>query len=252
MKIALVQYAPVWEDKTRNKEIINSLLEKTENISCYIFPELTLTGFTMHSKKFAESQEGDSYEYFAGIATSKNADVLAGMIEDYKGNSYNSLLHISAEGRIKAVYRKIHPFTYSTENQHFSAGDSTAITNIKGIKTGLSICYDLRFPELYRLYAKERVELLINIANWPIYRIEHFKALLKARAIENQSYMVGVNRTGDDPKFKYNGNSFVFDPMGKEIAGGKEDVSILLADISPEYVHEVREKLPFLDDIKMI
>ncbi len=117
---------------------------------------------------------------------------------------------------------------------------------------GLSICYDLRFPELYRLYAKEKVHLIIDIANWPDTRIEHWRSLLKARAIENQCYVAGINRVGDDPKLHYNGFSSVFDPMGKELVAVENDERIIEAEIDKSYVNDVRKKLPFLNDMRFI
>ncbi len=126
------------------------------------------------------------------------------------------------------------------------------ISEINGIKVGLSICYDLRFPELYRFYAKEKVHLIIVIANWPDTRIEHWGALLKARAIENQCYVAGVNRIGDDPKLHYPGFSGVFDPMGIEIVLLKNEEKILFSTISKEIVEKIRKNLPFLDDINLI
>lgn len=126
------------------------------------------------------------------------------------------------------------------------------MSDIDGIKTGFSICYDLRFPELYRFYGKEKGEILINIANWPITRIEHWRTLLKARAIENQAFVVGVNRTGKDPQLQYNGCSSIFNPMGEELCCIVDDVEIRTIEIDLGMVQEVRKKFPFLEDIKLI
>ncbi|RMG81530.1 MAG: carbon-nitrogen family hydrolase, partial [Bacteroidetes bacterium] len=114
------------------------------------------------------------------------------------------------------------------------------------------ICYDLRFPELYRFYAKEQVDLLVNIANWPVQRIEHWKALLKARAIENQAYMIGVNRTGTDPFYEYNGRSGVYDPMGNEIFLADEEENFFSIEIDDKLATETKDKLPFLRDMKLV
>ena len=130
--------------------------------------------------------------------------------------------------------------------------DLPIITNIAGIQIGLSVCYDLRFPELFRFYAKERADLIINIANWPDTRIDHWRTLLKARAIENQFYVAGVNRVGDDQKLHYNGFSSVFDPMGKELVSVKNQEKIITAEIDKDYVKEIRKKLPFLQDMRLI
>ena len=206
MKIGLIQYSPVWEDKDANKEKITSLLtEENSDVDLLIFPEMTLTGFSMQSEKFAEVIEGESFAYFASLAEKFECDVIAGIIEIRTGQYFNTIIHIKKNGKLKNHYHKIHPFSFSDEDTHFSGGDMPIVTEINRWKTGLSICYDLRFPELYRMYGKQRVHLIVNAANWPDTRTEHWRTLLKARAIENQCFVAGVNRVGDDPEHHYNG-----------------------------------------------
>jgi omega-amidase len=253
MYINLVQYSPEWENKEANKENLIKLIS-TAHIqdSLLIFPEMTLTGFTMKSNVFAEDLKGESFQFFAKIASDNNAHVIGGLIEKEKDSIYNTLVHINPFGELLASYRKIHPFSYSGENKFYIRGNKTSITEINGWKIGLSICYDLRFPELYRQYARERVELIIVIANWPDTRIGQWKTLLCARAIENQCYVAAVNRVGDDPRLHYNGCSCVFDPMGNELAFLPDLEKIISADISKDNVSQVRNKFPFLDDITLI
>jgi len=252
LKIGLVQYSPVWEDKSECIKKLESLLTGGEAVNLLIFSEMTLTGFTMKSNEFAEELEGESYLFFAAIAKEKKCAVMYGIIEKGKKKNFNTLVHLNNQGKIIASYRKIHPFSYSKENIFYGNGKEVVVTKVKGIKIGLSICYDLRFPELYRFYAKVKVHLIIDIANWPDTRIEHWRALLKARAIENQCYVAGVNRVGDDPKLHYNGFSSVFDPMGKEIVAVENDEKIIAVEIDKTNVNEVRNKLPFLKDIRLI
>ncbi|MCX7612578.1 MAG: hypothetical protein N2043_13440 [Ignavibacterium sp.] len=159
---------------------------------------------------------------------------------------------MNKKGQLVKLYRKIHPFSYANENKFFSAGKKPAITKVKNFNIGLSICYDLRFPELYRKYAKKKVHLIVNIANWPDTRIEHWRILLRARAIENQCYVAGVNRVGRDVKLNYNGYSSVFDPMGNEITYCVNEEKILIVELHKVFLNEVRAKLPFLEDIKLI
>ncbi len=123
---------------------------------------------------------------------------------------------------------------------------------MKDWKIGLSICYDVRFPELFRFYGKEKVDLIINIANWPITRIQHWKVLLQARAIENLCYVVGVNRVGVDPTADYNGLSCVFNPFGEEIISIKNEENIFSVDVNKDIINQVRNKFHFLDEIKLI
>ena len=253
MKISLVQYSPKWEDKAANKKKIISMLKKKSNLGeVLIFPEMTLTGFTMNTLGMAEDMKGETVTFFSGIAKNYHTNVFTGVIEKIGKNYFNSLVHLNSNGKLKAKYRKIHPFSYSTENKYYEGGGYPVVTSLSGIKIGLSICYDLRFPELFRLYAKEKVDLIINIANWPDARIEHWRTLLKARAIENQCYAVGVNRVGNDTKLHYNGFTSLFDPMGKEILAIENRETMVTTEIDTSYVKEVRKKLPFLNDMKLI
>ena len=253
MKISLVQFSPEWESKSQSmKKILSILKRKSDLGDILIFPEMTLTGFSMNASSMAERMCNQTIAFFSGIAQKYQSDLFAGLIEKEGRNYFNTLVHIDSKGKFKTKYKKIHPFSYSKENKFYKAGNRIIITKVHGWKIGLSICYDLRFPELYRLYAKEKVDLIINIANWPDTRIEHWRTLLKARAIENQCYFAGVNRVGNDPKLHYNGYSSVFDPMGKEIASKINKEIILTVDINKSYVKDVRAKLPFLNDIKLI
>ncbi|MFB3056237.1 MAG: carbon-nitrogen family hydrolase [Ignavibacteriaceae bacterium] len=252
MIIGLVQYSPVWEDKEANKQKLNSLLQNIDNdIDLLIFPEMTLTGFTMRSEKFAEAIEGESFNYFSSLAKKLNCSVIAGIIVNQSGKYFNTLIHIEDNGKIKNHYYKIHPFSFSNEDKHYSAGNKPIVTKINGWKTGLSICYDLRFPELYRQYGRNRAHLIINIANWPDTRIDHWRTLLKARAIENQCYVVGVNRVGGTQGLHYNGFSSIYDPMGKTVVSVENMERVIFAEIEMKLVNETRKKLPFLDDISL-
>jgi len=253
MKIGLIQYNPVWEDKITNEKRITSLLnEGNSDVDLLIFPEMTLTGFSMRSESFAEEIEGESFKYFSSIAKNFECDVIAGIIEKRSAKYFNTIIHIDKNGKLKNHYHKIHPFSFSNEDKNFSAGDKPVITSIDKWKVGLSICYDLRFPELYRFYAKEKVDLIVVIANWPDTRIEHWRTLLKSRAIENQCYVAGVHRVGKAPKLNYTGFSSVFDPMGKEIVAVEDEERFIVAEIDKSLVEDVRSKLPFLEDIKLI
>ncbi|MEJ2493345.1 MAG: nitrilase-related carbon-nitrogen hydrolase [Ignavibacteriaceae bacterium] len=252
MKIALVQYNPVWENKEANKESVHALLSGVKDCELYIFPEMTLTGFTMKSESVAEGIQGESFRFFSELAQSKNSHVMAGIVEKRNNRIYNTLIHIKPDGKLDKLYRKNYPFSYSGENKFYNAGAKPALSKIKKWKIGLSICYDLRFPELYRKYGKRRAHLLINIANWPDIRIEHWRTLLKARAIENQCYVAGVNRVGEDPKLYYPGFSSVFDPMGKEIVLVENEEKVITVELNKEKVLEVRKNLPFLDDMKSV
>lgn len=253
MRVGLVQYDPEWENKNLNKDKLNWLLSnKYESQQLLVFPEMTLTGFTMKASDNAENVKGESFTFFSEIAQKYSVHILAGIIENKDNKFFNSLLHINPEGKLEKVYRKMHPFSYSSEDKHYTRGEETLVTGINEFTAGLSICYDLRFPELYRYYAKKLVDIIVVIANWPDTRIEHWRTLLRARAIENQCYVLGVNRVGNDPKLNYNGFSSIIDPMGVELISVPLEEKIVTADIFKEKADEVKTNLPFLNDIRLI
>ncbi|MGK9476032.1 nitrilase-related carbon-nitrogen hydrolase [Melioribacter sp. OK-6-Me] len=252
MKIALVQYSPEWEDVEKNIEKIEALISSINtNLDLIVFPEMTLTGFTMKQKDFGEDIDGRSFKYFIDLSNRLKSDIVCGIIEKENTNYYNSSIHFS-NGLIAAVYRKIHLFSHAKENNFYNSGKEIVVTKVGGISTGLSICYDLRFPELYRLLRKKGSEICIDIANWPVDRIEHWRILLRARAIENQCYMIGVNRTGNDPYNKYNGYSSVYDPMGNLITELKDEEKIIVTKIDTDFIKKVRDEFKFGDDICLI
>ena len=252
MKIALAQYNPVWENKDENKEKILKMLSGVEQVDLIIFPEMSLTGFSMEPKKIGEGIGGASFRFFSELAMNNKANIMAGIVEKRKDRFYNTLIHIKPDGSLTKLYRKIHPFSYSGEEKYYHAGVRPAMCTIRNWKIGLSICYDLRFPELFRKYGKKCAHLIVNIANWPDTRIEHWRTLLKARAIENQCYIAAVNRVGDDSKLHYIGFSSIFDPMGKEIVSVENDEKLIITEVKKDYVNEVREKFPFLEDMKLV
>ncbi|MCA0389096.1 MAG: hypothetical protein LCH52_11450 [Bacteroidetes bacterium] len=253
IKIALFQYSPEWENKEANMVKIRKQLESlTEPVDLIVFPEMSLTGFSMETAKLAEYVDGQTFNFFSSIAKEFETNVVAGIVEKGKKKYFNTLMFINREGVLEDKYRKIHPFTFGDEAKHYAGGFAYINHYAEDFHIGFSICYDLRFPELFRFMALDKVEILVNIANWPEARIDHYKTLCKARAIENQCYFVAVNRTGSDPKLNYTGNSSVFGPMGEELIMMGSEEGIGIAEIDLEHLQGVREKFPFLDDIKLI
>jgi predicted amidohydrolase len=253
VKIGLVQYHPGWENKEESRsKIIHLLCNMPIDIDLLIFPELTLTGFTMRSKRFAENIDGESIRFFSSLAEKYDCHIIAGFIEEDQERYFNTLVHLDPHKEMICKYRKIHPFSFSGEDRHYASGSHPTITEVKGLHIGLSICYDLRFPELYRQYAKKRVDIIVDIANWPVERIEHWSTLLKARAIENQCYMIGVNRVGSDKSLHYPGWSSVFHPFGEELICIRESEEVTIIEVHSEEVKKTRDKYPFLNDISLI
>jgi omega-amidase len=252
MKIGLVQISPEWENPNETIQIIESLKLEECDADLLIFPELTLTGFTMNSTKFSEELDGPSIKFFIDLSKKLKKHIIAGTIEKYEQKYYNNAIHFDNSGLIAARYRKIHPYSYAGEHKSYSGSKEIVATKIDGHLFGLTVCYDLRFPELYRLYAKQNVEAIINIANWPVQRIHHWNHLLKSRAIENLCYIIGCNRIGDDPFNSYNGHSAVYKPFGDELLCLNEESGVKVAELNFDEVQEVRTKFKFLNDIKLL
>ena len=255
MKIGLFQYSPEWEDKeTNKKKILEILIQAKSSFDLIVFPEMTLTGFSMKTS-LAEPfdvNESPTLKFFTEIAKDSKTSIVAGFIEQENEKVFNTLFFVNSSGEIVGKYRKIHLFSFAKEDKFYSAGNKPLIVDNQNLKIGLSICYDLRFPELFRVYAKSKVDLIINIANWPVTRVDHYVHLLKSRAIENQCFVIGVNRVGYGGKEFYDGRSSVFDPMGNEIVCVKDEEKLIEVEIDLTQIKNVREKFPFLDDIKLI
>jgi omega-amidase len=253
MKAGIVQYSPEFENRENNIIELKDLLDKNlTDEDIVIFPEMTLTGYTMNTQLFAEELDGIGLTFFINEARRRKKHFFVGIIERDENKFYNTLFHLDRNGIIAARYRKIHPFSFAEEDKYFASANEPVITKVDEMTVGLSVCYDLRFPELFRFYAKKKCQLIINIANWPVQRIEHWKILSRARALENLCYFIGANRIGSDPYNEYNGLSVVFDPRGNEILTANSSERIFKVEISEEVVLKTREKYPFLNDIKLI
>lgn len=251
MKIILISLNQAWEDQKSNREKVLNCLEsvKEQQADWIIFPEMTLTGFTMNARKYAEAPECSStIRFFAECAQKYHVYIAFGVILKGKYKSTNNLIVVSPEGKTEANYAKIHPFSFAHENDFYEAGRKIVTVSIKGITVGLSICYDLRFPELFQALSK-KAQVIVNIANWPEKRVEHWYALLKARAIENQAYFIGVNRTGKDGNgLEYRHSSEIVDMNGKLIESVKLKEECDLYEIDPRQVEQYRKDFPVKQD----
>ena len=159
---------------------------------------------------------------------------------------YNMCI-VSSPSGIAARYAKIHPFSYAGEHEHYAAGDRVVTVEIEGVRVTPLVCYDLRFPEPFRVAAAE-TDLFAVVANWPEPRREHWRTLLKARAIENQAYVAGVNRVGDGGGAHYAGDSALVAPLGETLAEGDDRQRVLVADVEPEKAAKLRARFPALQD----
>lgn len=218
MKISIIQTDLVWENKKVNldtfKQIIDTISEETDLI---ILPEMFSTGFSMSASLLAEDINGPTVSWMKEIAAKKKCAITGSIILKSGKHYFNCL--IWADEKQLLTYNKRHLFTYSGENNHYSAGTEKTIVHYRGWNILPLICYDLRFPVWSRRTKKENYDLLIYVANWPERRNVAWKTLLPARAIENQSFVVGVNRIGNDNKnIFHSGDSAVYDFKGEKLS----------------------------------
>ena len=165
------------------------------------------------------------------------------MKEHPNWNHYYNRLGIAENGELKLNYAKIHPFSYGFEGEYYQGGRKLKSVEWKGTTLGAFVCYDLRFPEIFQI-SSEKSEIIFVIANWPKSRIDQWDTLLKARAIENQVFMVGVNRTGEGDGLHYNGHSAIYSPNGEAVTTIREEECLLIGDINPEEIKEMRKTFP--------
>ena len=249
LRIVGIQADLFWENPKKNltffEEKINSLPENTDLI---VLPEMFTTGFTMNPEKVAEKMDGISVSWMLKIAAEKQIAITGSLVISDGANYYNRLIFVHPSGKIE-TYNKRHSFTLAGEHKVYTSGKEKLIVTYKGWRICPLICYDLRFPVWAR--NTENYDLLIFMANWPITRIKAWETLLKARAIENMSYVVGVNRTGKDANnYEYSGNSLAIDYLGEELSRlAKNEEGIISAIINKKNQAKVRETLGFLNDM---
>jgi omega-amidase len=243
MKVAVVQYDMAWENPTINKPKITKLVEtlKGTKIDWLIFPEATLTGFSMDPNR-TDISDADM-EFFKDIADIQECFVTFGAFKNKK----NNLFTYSPSGELVSDYAKMHLFSYADEHVTYKAGDAQRPFTVGDFNVIPSICYDLRFSYLYWDNAASTDVFLVS-ANWPEARREHWITLLKARAIENQCFVIGVNRVGKDPKVSYSGDSMVIDPFGRIILDCGNREGVFKAELEKALVAKTRETYPFLND----
>jgi len=247
LNICLLQCDLHWEDAEGNRNQIADYLAAVEGVDIIILPEMFSTGFSVESTHLAETMEGETVAWMKSISHKKNSVLCGSMMINENGNVYNRLLWVEPNGFIQH-YDKRHLFSLIDEQKYFTAGTERLIIEYKGWKICPLICYDLRFPVFSR--NDVNYDLCFYVANWPDKRIAAWDTLLKARAIENQTYVIGLNRVGiDGYKAEYSGHSQVIDPKGDIIASAPEnEIGLVELTLSKSHLETLRERLPFLDD----
>lgn len=274
LTFTLIQTNLHWEDKAANlqmlEEKINSIQHPTQII---VLPEMFNTGFSMKPEELAEPMNGATVEWMKKIAAEKRVIVTGSLMvkevaEDGSTKYFNRLIWMLPNGQ-HGVYDKRHLFAYADEDKHYTAGTKRLIASVNGWKINLMVCYDLRFPVWARQHSSSistsldtantsfdsaqdsapEYDVLIYVANWPERRVHAWKTLLTARAIENQCYVIGVNRTGNDGNTIYHsGSSMVIDAMGEVLYEKEHEEDVFTITLSKEKLEEIRHKLPFLKD----
>ena len=248
LKIAIIQADLVWENGSQNRrnfsEKINTI---SENVEVIVLPEMFSSGFTMQPKNVAEEMSGETVSWMQKLASEKEAAVAGSVIIKEKGKFYNRFLFVHSSGKID-FYNKRHLFSLAGEHKVYTSGLEKIIIDFKGWKICPQICYDLRFPVYTRNV--ENFDLLLFVANWPKPRINAWDALLKARAIENLCYVVGVNRVGEDANnLEYIGHSAAYDCLGTLQSDKiEEDECVKIVELSKSHIKSTRSKLNFLAD----
>ncbi|HZZ41453.1 MAG TPA: carbon-nitrogen family hydrolase [Tepidisphaeraceae bacterium] len=247
MRILALQYDIAWENPPANYARVRTMLQSASPTGgeLVVLPEMFSTGFSMNVL-----QPPPDRQFISELAREFGVSILAGTIAEAAGGKrFNQALLISSDGAEAACFNKLHPFSPAGENQYFTAGTDILVTSFQGLRIAPLICYDLRFPESFRSAVRLGANVMMVIANWPEARIDHWTTLLRARAIENQSYVLGVNRVGRDPHCSYPGRSMAISPSGTILAelGGQE--GILIAHFDSATVQKYRAEFPALADM---
>lgn len=247
LNIALIQSSLFWQDAEKNRNQFSKKIDSfPEKVDLIILPEMYTTGFTMTPKLCYETMDGETVQWMRKNAKNKNAAICGSLVIHENNAFYNRFLFVRPNGSI-SYYDKKHTFTLAGEDKVYSSGQEKKIIDYMSWKICPMICYDLRFPVWSR--NTENYEVLIYVANWPTPRINAWDTLLKARAIENMSYCIGVNRIGDDNnKHKYPGHSVVYNALGEELCEITENESIKIVQLDKQHLQHTRNKFKFLND----
>jgi len=249
LKVTTIQTPLHWQDKQANISMLEEKIwEIEEDTDLIVLPEMFNTGFTMEAEKMAEPMNLHTFKWMRQMASQKKAVVTGSYIVNDNGEYYNRLIWMQPNGEY-STYDKRHLFRMADEDAHFSAGTKDLVVELKGWKIKPLVCYDLRFPVWCRNKSNDQNELefdlILFVANWPAVRVSAWDTLLKARAIENVSYSIGVNRIGDDGKgIAHNGHSAIYGPKGDAVYFAEDREEIKTVTISAKDLLRFREKFP--------
>ena len=250
MKVAAIQHDIVWEDPAANFERLGPMIGAAAGAGArlVVLTEMYATGFSLETDRIVEAVDGPSAQFLQKQAATHNVWVCGSVPERSAGSSRPAnVLVLAAPDGSSHRYAKIHPFSYAREHERFDAGDRHVTVDVEGLRLSLFVCYDLRFADEFWALAPH-TDCYVVVANWPEARREHWRVLLRARAIENQAYVVGVNRVGSGGGLSYSGDSVIIGPFGEVLAEAMGSEAILVVDIDPAHVRDTRARYPFLAD----
>jgi predicted amidohydrolase len=249
VKVAAIQHDISWEDAPTTRKHVTPLIAQAARAGArlIVLTEMYATGFSMHPERIAEDEGGPNERFLIDRAAEHDAYLIASIAQQGADGGYRNNAVVAAPDGTVHRYAKIHPFSYSGEHEHYTAGSQFLTVDIDGLRVSVFVCYDLRFADEFWALAKD-TDLYVVPANWPEPRREHWRALLRARAIENQAYVVGVNRVGAVKDLPHVGDSAIIDPMGRTLAEASRGETVLVADVDPVEVATVRTSFPFLPD----
>ena len=248
MITGIAQINIAWEDSSKNMKKIEGLVNKaSENkVELILFPEMALTGFTMDINKLSLSQE-QIISWIKQVAINNNINIGLGFAIKVDEKGKNKYVIVSKEGKVLTLYTKIHPFSYSKEDDKYYSGNEICICKIKEFQITPFICYDLRFPEIFQIASKE-AQIITVAASWPKSREQHWITLLKARAIENQCYIIGINRVGLGDDLQYNGASIFVSPSGEILNEINSEEMLIIQDLRMKEITQVKDRFDIKKD----
>jgi predicted amidohydrolase len=252
IRVSVFQYEIVWQDKPANFSRVEALVASAAPPagSMLVLPEMFATGFSMDVGAVAEARDGPTTSFLSSLARQWSCFVVAGTVSEAgNGLGSNDAVVFAPDGCRVLTYRKMHPFSYGGESEHYAAGSDVGLFEWQGLKVCPLVCYDLRFPEVFRTAVTRGAQVFTVLANWPRARQAHWETLLRARAIENQAFVIGVNRIGRDPTVKYRGGSVVIDPRGEVLAQGSDEETVLKAILDTSDLDGYRNRFPALRDL---
>jgi predicted amidohydrolase len=252
VRVALCQTDIAWNDVAANHERAADALSRAsaQGARLALLPEMFSTGFCLDASRVAQPRNGPSEVFLLEQAAARDLWVLASVPTRSAGDALarNEALLVSPRGEVTR-YAKIHPFSFAGEDRSYAGGDRVVTADVEGVRVTPFVCYDLRFPEPFRLAAAD-TDLFALVASWPERRRAHWRTLLAARAIENLCYVAGVNRVGEGDSLHYSGDSMLVSPWGETLLSAAEGVSVLVGEVNPAAVAEARLKFPALRDVR--